>query len=34
MLREMSNIAAWAELHRARTFIDAALYEIETGNDD
>jgi hypothetical protein len=29
MLKELSNIAAWADLHRVRTFIDAALYEVE-----
>lgn len=30
MLRELSVIAAWADLDRARRHIDAALHEIET----
>jgi hypothetical protein len=29
MLRELSAIAAWAELHRAREMIEAALHEVE-----
>jgi hypothetical protein len=29
MLRELSAIAAWADLDRAREHIDAALHEIE-----
>ena len=29
MLRELSAIAAWAELHRAQEHIDAALHEVE-----
>jgi hypothetical protein len=29
MLRELSAIAAWADLHHARKHIDAALDEIE-----
>jgi hypothetical protein len=34
MLKELSVIAAWAELDRARTLIDAALYEIEAKKDN
>ncbi len=30
MLRELSAIAAWADLDHARELIDAALHEIET----
>jgi hypothetical protein len=33
MLRELSAIAAWADLDHARKFIDAALREIETIKD-
>jgi hypothetical protein len=29
MLKEMSAIAAWAELERAQQYIDAALQEVE-----
>ncbi len=29
MLKELSAIAAWAELDRARHYIDAALQEVE-----
>ena len=29
MLRELSAIAAWAELDRAQHYIDAALHEVE-----
>jgi hypothetical protein len=29
MLKELSAIAAWAELDRARQYIDAALQEVE-----
>ena len=29
MLKELSAIAAWAELERARHYIDAALQEVE-----
>ncbi len=29
MLRELSAIAAWAELNRARDLIEAALHELE-----
>ena len=34
MLRELSSIAAWAGLQRARTFIDAALYELESDREN
>ena len=33
MLRELSSIAAWAGLQRARTLIDAAIYEIEADRE-
>lgn len=33
MLKELSAIAAWAELHRAQEHIDAALQEIEQEAD-
>jgi hypothetical protein len=33
MLKELSAIAAWAELNRARDFIEAALHELEASED-
>lgn len=33
MLRELSAIAAWADLNHTRKFIDAALHELETKQD-
>jgi hypothetical protein len=33
MLRELSAIAAWADLNRAQKYIDAALQEIEAEED-
>ncbi|MBI4723715.1 MAG: hypothetical protein HY765_01450 [Rhodomicrobium sp.] len=34
MLRELSAIAAWADLARAQKLIDAALYEVEAKKDN
>jgi len=34
MLRELSAIAAWADLDRAQHFIDAALHEVEAKEDN
>jgi len=34
MLRELSAIAAWAELDRTRKLIDAAIEDIETTKED
>jgi hypothetical protein len=34
MLRELSAIAQWAQLGRAQTYIDAALQEIESKEED
>jgi hypothetical protein len=34
MLRELSAIAQWAKLGRAQTYIDAALHEIESKEED
>ncbi len=33
MLKELSAIAAWAELDRAQQYIDAALHEVEAKED-
>jgi hypothetical protein len=33
MLKELSAIAAWAELNIARKYIDAALHEVEATED-
>jgi hypothetical protein len=33
MLRELSTIAAWAQLHRAQEYIDAALHEVGAKGD-
>jgi hypothetical protein len=33
MLKELSAIAAWAELERAQKYIDAALKEVEEQED-
>ncbi|MGO8953843.1 MAG: hypothetical protein ACLPWS_07905 [Rhodomicrobium sp.] len=33
MLRELSAIAAWADLNRAQEYIDAALHELEAEED-
>jgi len=33
MLRELSTIAAWAQLHRAQEYIDAALHEVGSKED-
>ena len=33
MLKELSAIAGWADLHRAQTFIDAALRELDAAKD-
>jgi len=34
MLRELSAIAAWADLNRAQKYIDAALHEVEAEEDN
>ncbi len=34
MLRELSAIAAWAELDRAQHYIDAALHEVEAKEEN
>jgi len=34
MLRELSAIAAWADLNRAQYYIDAALHEVEAKEDN
>jgi len=34
MLRELSSIAAWADLNRAQYYIDAALHEVEAKEDN
>jgi hypothetical protein len=34
MLRELSAIAQWAQLGRAQAYIDAALQEIESKEED
>ncbi|MGO9985931.1 MAG: hypothetical protein ACLPIX_17190 [Rhodomicrobium sp.] len=33
MLKELSAIAAWAELDRAQHYIDAALHEVEARDE-
>jgi hypothetical protein len=33
MLKELSAIAGWADLHRAQTFIDAALRELDAAKE-
>ncbi len=34
MLRELSAIAAWADLDRAQHYIEAALHEVEAKEDN